>query len=200
MKEELEQIMARYPQPRSAIMPMLHLVQSYEGYVSDAGVELVAELLGLTIAQVRGVSTFYTQYRQHPAGKHHIGVCATALCAVLGGDAVYAAVSEKLGIKADETTADGLFSLERIECNAACDFAPVMMINWEFMDNMTPEKAVAILDDLAAGKPVQPERGATLTSWKENERVLAGFYDGRADEGVSAGVSSLRSTPKGGKK
>jgi NADH-quinone oxidoreductase subunit E len=188
---ELRQIMARYPQPRSAIMPMLHLVQSVDGRVSPRGVEVVAELLGVTEAQVLGVATFYTMYRRRPAGRHHVGVCVTALCAVMGGDAVYDAVSGHLGIGADEVTADGMFSLERVQCNAACDFAPVMMLNWEFMDNMTPERAVAILDDLAAGREVESTRGPRLTSFKENERVLAGFYDGRADEGPSAGEPSL---------
>jgi NADH-quinone oxidoreductase subunit E len=188
---ELRQIMARYPQPRSAIMPMLHLVQSVDGRVSPRGVEVVAELLGVTEAQVLGVATFYTMYRRRPAGKHHVGVCVTALCAVMGGDAVYDAVSEHLGIGADQTTADGLFSLERVQCNAACDFAPVMMLNWEFMDDMTPERAVAILEELAAGREVASTRGPALTSFKENERVLAGFYDGRADEGPSAGEPSL---------
>ena len=110
---------------------------------------------------------------------------------MLGGDALLETVSEKLGIGPDETTADGTFSLERIECNAACDFAPVMMVNWEFMDNMDPAKADRLLDDLAAGKDVTSTRGAKITSWREAERVLAGFPDGRANEGPSAGEASL---------
>jgi len=109
----------------------------------------------------------------------------------MGGDALLEKVSEKLGIEPDETTPDGKFSLERLECNAACDFAPVMMVNWEFMDNMDPDKAEHLLDELAAGKQVLASRGATLTSWREAERVLAGFPDGRADEGPSAGEASL---------
>ncbi|MGC3954562.1 MAG: NADH-quinone oxidoreductase subunit NuoE [Propionicimonas sp.] len=188
---ELRELAGRYPQPRSALLPMLHLVQSVDGRVSPAGVEACAEVLGITTAQVSGVATFYTMYRRRPAGKHHIGVCTTALCAVMGGDALLDKVEKKLGIHPDETTADGTFSLERIECNAACDFAPVMMVNWEFMDNMTPEKAEQLLDDLSAGKDVKASRGATITSWREAERVLAGFSDGRADEGPSAGEASL---------
>lgn len=188
---ELRQLAARYPEPRSALLPMLHLVQSVDGRVSPAGVEVCADILGITTAQVSGVATFYTMYRRRPGGKHHIGVCTTALCAVMGGDALLDQVSEKLGIGPDETTPDGTFSLERIECNAACDFAPVMMVNWEFMDNMTPQKATELLDDLAAGKDVQASRGAKITSWRDAERVLAGFSDGRADEGPSAGEASL---------
>ncbi|MDR1768453.1 MAG: NADH-quinone oxidoreductase subunit NuoE [Propionibacteriaceae bacterium] len=191
---ELREIASRYPQPRSAIMPMLHLVQSYDGRISPAGVKACAEIAGVTEAQVSGVATFYTMYRRRPGGKHHIGVCTTALCAVMGGDALLESVERKLGIGPDETTADGMFSLERVECNAACDFAPVMMVNWEYMDNMTPAKAAQILDDLAVGNEVKASRGATITSWRDAERVLAGFPDGRADEGPSAGEASLRGT------
>ena len=188
---ELRELASRYPQPRSALLPMLHLVQSVDGRVSPAGVKACAEILGISTAQVSGVATFYTMYRRRPAGKHHVGVCTTALCAVMGGDALLERVSHRLGIGPDETTPDGTFSLERIECNAACDFAPVMMVNWEFMDNMTPQKADELLDDLAQGRPVASTRGATITSWREAERVLAGFSDGRADEGPSAGEPSL---------
>ena len=190
--EEMRQIGARYPQKRSALLPMLHLVQSVDGRVSPAGVQACADILDITTAQVSGVATFYTMYRRRPGGRHHVGVCTTALCAVLGGDYLLEQVSEKLGVHEGETTPDGTFSLERIECNAACDFAPVMMVNWEFFDNMTPEKADALLDNLAAGEPVRSQRGATLTSWQEAERVLAGFPDGRADEGLTAGAASLQ--------
>ncbi|MDR1807984.1 MAG: NADH-quinone oxidoreductase subunit NuoE [Propionibacteriaceae bacterium] len=189
---EMNELIARYPDKRSALGPILHLVQSVDGRVSAPGVEIAAALLDIPPAQVQGFATFYTMYHKKPAGKHHIGVCTTALCAVLGGDALLDCVEKKLGIHADETTPDGEFSLERIECNAACDFAPVVMANWEFMDNMTPEKAEQLIDDLRAGKPVQATRGATLTGWRDSERVLAGFSDGRADEGPSAGEPSLR--------
>ena len=188
---ELRELAGRYPQSRSALLPMLHLVQSVDGRVSPAGIEACAEVLGITTAQVSGVATFYTMYRRRPGGKHHVGVCTTALCAVMGGDALLETVEAKLGIHPDEITPAGTFSLERLECNAACDFAPVMMVNWEFMDNMTPAKAEGLLEDLAAGREVQASRGATITSWREAERVLAGFPDGRADEGPSAGEASL---------
>ena len=189
--DELRQLAGRYPQPRSALLPMLHLVQSVDGRISPAGVQACADVLGISTAQVSGVATFYTMYRRRPAGRHHVGVCTTALCAVMGGDALMEHVEHKLGIHEGETTADGTFSLERVECNAACDFAPVMMVNWEFMDNMTPDKADQLLDDLASGTAVTSTRGAEITSWREAERVLAGFPDGRADEGPSAGPASL---------
>lgn len=189
--KELLAIAARYPQPRSALLPMLHLVQSVDGRISPRGIEVCAEVLGITTAQVAGVATFYTMYVRRPAGKHHVGVCTTALCAVMGGDQLLESVSDKLGVGEGETTADGMFSLERIECNAACDYAPVMMVDWEFMDNMDPVKAAQMIDELAAGRPVQSTRGPVLTGWRDTERLLAGFPDGKADQGPSAGPASL---------
>ncbi|WP_420174484.1 NADH-quinone oxidoreductase subunit NuoE [Luteococcus sp. OSA5] len=192
--EELRAIAARYPQSHSAVLPMLHLVQSVDGRVSPAGIRTIAELLGQTEAQITGVATFYTMYKRRPAGEHHIGVCTTTTCAVLGGDILLSCMEKKLGITEGQTTADGKFSLERLECNAACDYAPVMMVNWEFFDNMTPQKADELVDALFSGGEVASPRGATITSWKEAERVLAGFPDGRADEGPSGGEASLRGT------
>ena len=188
---ELRELASRYPQARSALLPMLHLVQSVDGRISPKGIEACAEVLELTPAQVSGVATFYTMYKRQPGGEQHVGVCTTALCAVMGGDILMDRVAERLGIHEGETTACGKVSLERLECNAACDFAPVMMVNWEFMDNMTPEKADELVDKLLAGEKVVSSRGAEITSWREAERVLAGFPDGRADEGPSAGEASL---------
>ena len=123
-REEMRQIAARYPQARSALLPMLHLVQSVEGRVTPAGIEACAEILGLTEAEVSGVATFYTMYKRRPVGEYHVGVCTTALCAIMGGDEVYATLQDHLGIGNDETTEDGKITLEHVECNAACDFAP----------------------------------------------------------------------------
>jgi NADH-quinone oxidoreductase subunit E len=189
--DELAQIAARYPHKRSALLPMLHLVQSVDGRISPAGLTACAEILEISEAQVSGVATFYTMYKRRPAGEHHVGVCTTALCAVMGGDLLLERAEQKLGIKENQTTPDGKISLERIECNAACDFAPVMMVNWEFMDNMTPAKADDLLDKLAAGDEVHSTRGARITSWRQAERVLAGFPDGLADEGPTAAGASL---------
>lgn len=190
-REEIRQIAARYPQKRSALLPALHLVQSVDGRVSSKGLEMCAEELDVTPADVNGVATFYTMYKRKPTGKHHVGVCVTALCGIMGGDHIFEALSDHLGIGNDETAEDGSVTLERVECNAACDYAPVVMVNWEFFDYMTPDKAIKLVDDLAAGNPVQSTRGAQITSWREAERVLAGFDDGRTDEGPSAGPASL---------
>ena len=185
-------IMARYPQERSALLPMLHLVQSEDGYVSPRGIAFAAETLGLTMAEVSAVATFYTQYKRHPNGTYTVGVCTTALCAIMGGDAIWEELTEHLGIGHDETTDDGAITLERVECNAACDYAPVVMVNWEFFDNQTPASAAVLTDDLRAGRPVTPTRGPdTVVTFKEMSRVLAGFPDGRADEGVTVGAATL---------
>jgi NADH-quinone oxidoreductase subunit E len=192
---EAREIIARYPVARSALLPMLHLVQSYQGYVSPEGVALCAEELGLTKAEVGAVATFYTMYKRRPVGDYHVGVCTNTLCAVMGGDAIFEGLKEHLGVGNDETTlpsGDGrTVTLEHVECNAACDYAPVMMVNWEFMDNMTPESARQLVDDLREGKQVRSTRGPRIATWREIERVLAGFPDDRVDEGPAAGPASL---------
>ncbi|HST83260.1 MAG TPA: NADH-quinone oxidoreductase subunit NuoE [Kineosporiaceae bacterium] len=192
---EATEIIARYPQARSALLPMLHLVQSEEGFVSPDGVALCAGLLDLSTAEVSAVATFYTQYKRHPNGEYTVGVCTNTLCAVMGGDAIFESLEDHLGIGHDETTEDGKVTLERIECNAACDYAPVLMVNWEFFDNQTPSSAREVVDQIRAGQPVVPTRGAnTVATFKEVSKVLAGFDDGRANEGVGAGPASLRGT------
>jgi NADH-quinone oxidoreductase subunit E len=189
------QIIARYPQPRSALLPLLHLVQSEEGYVSPDGIALCADLLDLTTAEVSAVATFYTQYKRHPNGEYTVGVCTNTLCAIMGGDVIFDALEEHLGVGHDETTEDGKVTLERVECNAACDYAPVVMVNWEFFDNQTPASARDIVDRLRQGREVAPTRGAnSVASFKEVSRVLAGFNDGRAGEGVGAGTPTQRGT------
>ncbi len=191
-REELRQIAARYPQPRSALLPMLHLIQSVEGRVTPAGIETCAELLQISTADVNGVATFYTMYKRKPVGEYHVGVCTNTLCAVMGGDEIFSRLQDHLGVGNDETTEDGKITLEHVECNAACDFAPVMMVNWEFFDNMTPQSAMEIIDQLRAGDEVTSTRGARVCTWREAERVLSGYPDGRADEGPAAGPESLR--------
>src|SRR4051812_6996714 len=192
---DAQAIIARYPVPRSALLPMLHLVQSEEGFVSPDGIAFCAQQLGLTTAEVAAVATFYTQYKRHPNGTYTVGVCTNTLCAVLGGDEIFRTLEEHLGVGHDETTADGAVTLERIECNAACDYAPVVMVNWEFFDNQTPASARDLTDRLRTGEEVVPTRGATsVCSFRQMSRVLAGFPDGRANEGVAAGPATLRGT------
>jgi NADH-quinone oxidoreductase subunit E len=192
-REQAREIVARYPKPRSALLPLLHLVQSDAGYVTPEGIGMCADLLGLTKAEVGSVATFYTMFKRRPVGTYHVGVCTNTLCAVMGGDAIYEALQDHLGLEGQNAvTDDGAVSLEHVECNAACDFAPVVMVNWEFFDNQTPESARELVDGLRAGQPATPTRGAaSVCTWRQAEHVLAGFYDGRADEGVAAGGPTL---------
>lgn len=195
LESDAAEIIARYPQPRSALLPLLHLVQSVDGYITGRGVNFCAAQLDLSAAEVSGVATFYTQYKRHPNGDYTVGVCTNTLCAVMGGDQIFEEVSEHLGVGHDETTEDGRITLERVECNAACDFAPVVMVNWEFFDNQTPRSTKELVDRLRAGEQVRPTRGpGSVCTFKQMSRVLAGFSDGRADEGPGAGPASLEGT------
>jgi NADH-quinone oxidoreductase subunit E len=192
LEADAAQIIARYPRSRSALLPLLHLVQAEEGHVSRDGIGFCAAQLGLTEAEVTAVATFYTMYKRSPAGEYHVGVCTNTLCAVMGGDAIYDTLTEHLGVGHNETTPDGKISLERVECNAACIYAPVLMVNWEFFDNMTPASARELVDDLKAGREVPPSRGPQhLCTWREASRILAGLPDGRATEGPVAGPADL---------
>jgi NADH-quinone oxidoreductase subunit E len=188
----MDSIIKRYPRPRSAIMPLLHFVQSKAGYVTNEGIELIAKQLDLEAAEVTAVSTFYTQYKPSAIGEYHVGVCTNTLCAVMGGDAIFASLKDHLGIENDGVTEDGKVSLEHIECNAACDYAPVVMANWEFYDNQTVESAKELVDSMRTGNPKPPTRGPNkLVTWKEASAVLAGLNDGLANEGVQAGQPTL---------
>jgi NADH-quinone oxidoreductase subunit E len=189
---DAEQIISQYPGSRSALLPLLHLVQSEEGYVSEDGIEYCAAILGLSEADVTGVVSFYTMYKRRPVGKYHVGVCTNTVCGLLGGNQILAELHEYLGVADDEVTPDGQVSLEHLECNAACEYAPVMMVNWEFFDNMTPQSARQLADDLRTGNRVTPTRGpGRLVSWREAARILAGFNDDQATEGPAAGPADL---------
>lgn len=190
--EVMQSIIKRYPRSRSAIMPLLHYVQSVSGYVTNEGIETIAVLLNIETAEVSAVATFYTQYKRKPVGDYHIGVCTNTLCAVMGGDAIFSALKEHLDIENDGVTPDGKVSLEHIECNAACDYAPVVMANWEFYDNQTVESAKSLVDAARQGNPPAPTRGPNhLVTYKEASAVLAGLDDGLAREGVQAGKATL---------
>ncbi|HEY0166813.1 MAG TPA: NADH-quinone oxidoreductase subunit NuoE [Jatrophihabitans sp.] len=179
------EIVARYPQgqSRSALLPMLHLVQSEQGYVSADGIAFCAQVLDLTKAQVAAVATFYTMYKRSPAGEYLVSVCTNTLCGMLGGDDIYQALSELLGVGMNETAGaagePGSITLERAECLAACDYAPIVTVNYEFFDNQSVDSAVGLVTELRAGNRPQPTRGAPLCSFKEISRQIAGFVDQR---------------------
>ncbi|MCE6995921.1 NADH-quinone oxidoreductase subunit NuoE [Saccharothrix sp. S26] len=191
-------IIARYPQSRSALLPMLHLVQSVEGYVSQAGITFCADQLDLTNAEVSAVATFYTMYKRRPCGEHLVSVCTNTLCAALGGDAIYAKLKDHLGVGHEETAGEpgtpGSITLEHAECLAACDLGPVLQVNYEYFDNQTPEGALELVKSLQVGEKPHPTRGAPLTDFRQAELQLAGFFEGReADlDGPSAAPETVR--------
>ena len=189
--EQLRELAARYPQARSALLPMLHLVQSEEGEVTVDGINACADVLGITSAEATAVASFYTMYKRKPVGTHHIGVCTNTLCGLLGGDAVYSALCDRLGVGQNEATSDGQFWLEHIECQAACTHAPVMTVDWEFMDDVTPSSAVDIVDRLARGEQVQSTRGPMIRDFRATERTLAFPDDGLAAEGTPVDAKML---------
>ena len=182
---EAREIIARYPVARSALLPMLHLVQSYQGYVSPEGVTLCAEELGLTKAEVGAVATFYTMYKRRPTGRHLVSVCTNTLCNVLGGKRIFDALSADLGVHHDETAADGSITLEHAECLAACDYAPVVTVDYEFYDQQDVESARALVAALRRGEKPTPSRGAPLTDFQGISRQLAGFSQ-HADASAAA--------------
>jgi NADH-quinone oxidoreductase subunit E len=150
-RAEIEKARDRYPQPRSAILPSLWAVQHEVGYVSDEGMQAVAEILGLAPSEVQAVSTFYSMYFDHPAGEHHILVCVNVACALRGADETVEYIERKLGCPSGSTTADGKFTWEStIECLGACGYAPMMQIDHHFHEHLTPERIDAILERVAA--------------------------------------------------
>ncbi|MEO3747013.1 NADH-quinone oxidoreductase subunit NuoE [Plantactinospora sp. B5E13] len=190
LSERAKEIIARYPadRSRSALLPLLHLVQSEEGYVSPAGVEFCAQVLSLNKAQVGAVASFYTMYKRRPTGDWLVSVCTNTMCNVLGGQQVYDTLSEHLGVGHDETTPDGKVTLEHAECLAACDYGPVLTVNYDFFDQVDPDTAVALVNELRAGGRPQPARGGRLCTLKEMSLQLAGFADPRP-EAVADGAA-----------
>lgn len=196
--ERAAELIARYPMSRSALLPLLHLVQSVEGFVSQPGIEFCAARLGLTSAEVSAVATFYTMYKRTPCGQHLISVCTNALCAVLGGDAIFATLSDHLGVGHEQTAGEpgavGSITLETAECLAACDHGPVLQVDYEYFDNQTPDSALELVGALQTGAKPDPTRGAPLTDFRTVELEIAGFMPNLAAEvaGPSASVMTLR--------
>ncbi len=190
------EIIARYPagRERSALLPLLHLVQSEDGFVTPDGIAFCAEHLALTRAQVSAVATFYTMYKRRPTGDWLVSVCTNTMCDTLGGQKIFDALAESLGVGHDETTAEGDITLEHAECLAACDYGPVVTVNYEFFDEMDPERALDLVKRLRAGERPRPSRGAPLCTLKEMAIQLAGYPDERtgAVAGPVAGAATLR--------
>jgi NADH-quinone oxidoreductase subunit E len=191
VRADAAELIARYPegQSRSALLPLLHLVQAEQGYVTPDGIAFCADALGITKAQVAAVATFYTMYKRSPTGEFLVSVCTNTLCGMLGGDDIFAVLKEQLGVGNNETTPDGKITLEHAECLAACDYAPVVTVNYEFFDNQTVGSARNVVSQLQSGERPMPTRGAPLCTFKQIERQIAGFFDAEtlAPDTVSSG-------------
>ena len=149
-QREMADILSRYPTRRAAAIPLLHLCQEQEGYVSDDVIAFVADTLDLSPAQVKGVSTFYSLLNAEPVGKYQVWVCRTLSCALRGAGSVLEQCEKKLGIRVGETTPDGKITLRTAECLASCGTAPVMQVNRRYYENLTPADVDRLLDSLLA--------------------------------------------------
>jgi NADH-quinone oxidoreductase subunit E len=146
------EIIARFPRVRSALIPLVHLVQEQDGYVSEDGMEHVAELLGVTPAEVYGTATFYEMFKFEPVGRYCVNICTNISCQLLGAWELLEHAEEQLGVKAGGTTADGMFTLEDVECIAACTEAPALQVNYRYRHKVTPMAFDQLIADLRAGK------------------------------------------------
>ena len=197
-RERAQAIIDRYPVPRSALLPMLHLVQSVEGFISKEGIAFCGGLLGLSDADTAAVATFYTMYKREPCGEHLVSVCTNTLCAALGGDEIYGALSAALGVGHEQTAGEpgtpGSITLEHAECLAACDLGPVLQVDYEYYDNQTVGSATDLVAALRRGESPSPTRGAPLAGFRGAELQLAGFFEGHDSDvdAPSAAPETLR--------
>jgi len=147
-KQELEEILGRYPTRQAALLPALHLLQREFGCVSDEAIAYLSSVMELPKSRVYGVAGFYTMFHNKPAGKYFIQVCANISCAMLGATGLFNYLSEKLGVKEGETTKDGRFTLVKVECLGACGEAPMMQVNDDYHGNLDRKKVDEILEGL----------------------------------------------------
>lgn len=175
LRERAEALVARYPVGRSALLPLLHLVQAQDGYITEDGIAECAQLLGLTKAEVNAVATFYTMYKREPLGRHLVSVCTNFSCKVRGAQEVYERLSERLGVGHNGTTDDSAITLEHAECLGNCEGAPVVTVDYFNYECLTPDAAVELVDRVIAGEVPQPTRGFPSPGIREVEYRLAGL-------------------------
>ena len=178
LRAKAAEIVGKYPNPRSAVLPLLFLAQSVKGYVTEAGMREVAEILGQTPASVLAAGSFYSMIKKVPQGDYLISVCRNITCTHMGGRKLAAVVEERLGIGEGETTADGKFTFETAECLATCDGAPTIQINYEDFYNVTPESLLDAVDRLERGDEVRSKRDEPVRTAKEiyYETAVVGIY------------------------
>jgi NADH-quinone oxidoreductase E subunit len=147
-----KEIIGRFPRPKSAVIPLLHLAQEQDGYVTRDAMSHIAELVNVTTSEVYGTATFYEMFKFEPIGKYCVNVCTNIACQLVGGWELLEHAEEKLGIKAGSTTEDGLFTIEDVECIAACTEAPAIQVNYRYRYKVTAENLDQLIDDLRAGR------------------------------------------------
>lgn len=152
-QERAREIISRYPQRRSAVMPLLYLAMAEEGHLSDQGMAEVADWVGITPAQVLAVASFYTMYKRERVGRYLISCCTSISCMLLGGDDVLHAVEDESGVPHGETDEAGLISVEHVECIGACGGAPAVQVNYELIEGVTPERARDLVRWLSGAQP-----------------------------------------------
>jgi NADH-quinone oxidoreductase E subunit len=196
IRQRAEEVLALYPRPRSAMLPLLHLAQEQDGYVSDEGIAEVAELTSTTPADVRGTALFYDMFHLEPVGRYVVGVCTNIACLLAGGDELLEHASASLGCPVGSTSDDGMFTLEETECLADCDFAPCVQVNHRYVRTTTPSAFDAVVAALRAGRLDHdvPRHGTLI-----RVRRAGGLHATRADiatERAAASVAREKRTPK----
>jgi NADH-quinone oxidoreductase subunit E len=167
-------LMARYPDPRSALVPLLYLIQSKAGWIPQQGMREVADLLGLRTAEVEAVATFYTMLKLHPTGRYVLSICTNPSCGIRGGYALWDHARKALGAEAEHVTEDGLFTLEEEECLGACDRAPVVTVNYLYYDHVDPERFDGLVESIRAGDMPEASRGGVPGDLRAVSRTLSG--------------------------
>lgn len=172
--EQARATVARYPEARSALIPLCHLAQEQDGYLTPEAIEEIADLVGVTPAEVAGTASFYDMLHLEPVGRYLVGICTNIACLLAGGVELVEHAEERLGVAVGETTEDGLFTLEETECLAHCDKAPAVQVNYRFFDSVSPERFDQLTEELRSGAlgDVVPPHG-TLSRVKRTRPLLA---------------------------
>jgi NADH-quinone oxidoreductase subunit E len=192
------EIIARYPRKKSALIPLVHLSQEQNGYVTEAAMKHVAELLDVTPAEVYGTASFYEMFRFEPTGKYLINICGTMSCALLGAHELMHHAEQVLGVRAGSTTPDGLITLQHAECQAACTEAPTLQVNYRHRFRVTNADFDQLVDDLRAGKLANqiPPHG---TLGRIRQHIPADKVFGTVDpDAVTSGPAWIDAVPSGG--
>jgi NADH-quinone oxidoreductase subunit E len=190
-----DELIARYPERRSALLPLLFLLQAEDGYVSPAGIAQVAGLLGLTRAEVAGVATFYNMFRRRPVGKYLVSVCRTLPCQLRGSGEIAEALCRRLGVPPGGTDPSGAVTVEEVECLAACDGAPVLQVNTENYERLSKDEALALVERLLRDELPPPTLAADGATTEPSTASLHWRLAGVGDP--PSELAGRRPTPEG---